>query len=278
LPIVGRLNFPSSLMAWDVFVLLGYLALNVTIPFVLLRARWAKSPGAARWVPYAVVLAIVWAIALHTVTAFLFTANAARPFWHTALLGPRFLASAFASGPALLLLAFRIIAELQPHAVPRQVVRFLAVVVAIALQVNLVMLGAELFTEFYAPTEHSAQAHYLFLGHEGHARLVPFIYTAVAMQLAAMLLLVVPAWNRRIQNVLVACALCVVGVWIEKGIGLIVPGFVPTPLGEVLEYLPSWHEAWISLSIWAFGGLVFTFLAKPAIAIQLGSLARGVDP
>ena len=37
-------------------------------------------------------------------TAFLYSGLAARPFWMTAILAPRFLASAFAAGPALLIL------------------------------------------------------------------------------------------------------------------------------------------------------------------------------
>ena len=36
--------------------------------------------------------------------------------------------------------------------------------------------------------------------------------------------------------------LSIVGIWIEKGMGLIVPAFVPTPLGEIVEYVPTLHE------------------------------------
>src|SRR5262249_32320907 len=162
---------------------------------------------------------IVWAIGIHTVTAFLYSANAARPFWHTALLGPRFLASAFASGPALILVTFRLIHDRTGYPVPKDVLRFLGIVVAVALLINLFMVGAELFTELYAPTHESASAAFLFLGKDG-----PFIYFAIAMEVAAAIILVFPRFNRRMTNVLFACALCVVGVWIEKGLGLIVPG------------------------------------------------------
>ncbi|OGQ13731.1 MAG: polysulfide reductase [Deltaproteobacteria bacterium RBG_16_71_12] len=278
IPMLGRLNWPTSLMAWDVVVVFGYLIFNVVVPFLLLLRRWRGDETPLPRLAVIIGVGIVWAIALHTVTAFLFSANAARPFWHTALLGPRFLTSAFASGPALLLLAFRVVKDVGGFPVPRQVYRFLAIVVAVALQINLVMLGAELFTEFYAPTEHGASAAYLFLGHEGHVRLVPWIYTAAGMQLAAMVLLIAPAWNHRLHNIVLACALCVVGVWIEKGLGLIVPGFIPTPIGEVLEYVPSLTETLVSFSIWAFGALVFTLLAKPAIAIQLGTLRSPSAP
>jgi Ni/Fe-hydrogenase subunit HybB-like protein len=271
LPVVGRLGFPSSLMAWDVLVLAGYLVLNIAIPFFLLRNKFAHREVHPLWFGAVIVIAIVWAVAIHTVTAFLYSANVARPFWHTALLGPRFLASAFASGPALILLTFRVIHEKAGYPVPREVMRFLAVVITFALLTNLFMLGAELFTELYAPTEEGTAAAYLFRGHDG-----PFIHIAVAMEIVAAILLVTPRFHQhhRMRYVLVACALCVVGVWIEKGLALIVPGFTPTPLGEVRAYIPTVTEVWVSLAIWAFGALLFTLLAKPAIAIQLGTLRR----
>src|SRR3954466_15770824 len=257
-------------MAWDVVVLFGYLVINIAIPFFLLRARFAGKDAHPAWFGVVIGVAIVWAIGIHTVTAFLYSANAARPFWHTALLGPRFLASAFASGPALILVTFSVIRERTGHPVPRDVIHFLAIVVCFALLINLFMVGAEIFTEAYAPTSESSQALGLFAGHDG-----PFIYIALVMEAIAAFILIVPALSKRLRNVIAACGLAVVGVWIEKGLGLIIPGFTPTPLGEVHRYTPTWTEVFVSLSIWAFGALVFTLLAKPAIAIQLGTLRRG---
>ncbi len=269
MPFIGRLHFPTSVLAWDVIVLFGYLMLNIFIPFGVLRARFDGRDPHPTWFYVVISVAIVWAIGIHTVTAFLYSANAARPFWHTALLGPRFIASAFASGPALILVTFRILKDRIGYPIPKDVVRFLAVVVCVALLINLFMVGAEVFTEGYAQTEESSQALGLFQGRDG-----PFIYIALSMEIVAALILVIPAWSRRIQNVMVACGLAVVGVWIEKGLGLIVPGFTPTPLGEVHSYMPTWTEVFVSLAIWAFGALIFTLLAKPAIAIQLGALRR----
>lgn len=270
-PVIGRLGFPSSMMAWDVLVLSGYLVINIAIPFFLLRSKFEGKDPHPIWFGTVIAIAIVWAIAIHTVTAFLYSANVARHFWHTALLGPRFLASAFASGPALILLTFRVIHNRTGYPVPREVMRFLSIVVTIALLTNLFMVGAELFTELYSPTEAGTSAALLFLGHDG-----PFIHIALAMEIVAAILLVTPRFNQdhRMRWVLFACALCVVGVWIEKGLALIVPGFTPTPLGEVRSYVPTLVEVFVSLAIWAFGALLFTLLAKPAIAIQLGTLRR----
>ena len=95
------------------------------------------------------LVSIAWAISIHTVTAFLFSSNVARPFWHTALLGPRFLASAFAAGPALIILALQIIDRNTPFKVQRSVIDLMALITTVALQINLFLVGAEIFTDFY---------------------------------------------------------------------------------------------------------------------------------
>jgi Ni/Fe-hydrogenase subunit HybB-like protein len=275
LPIIGAINFPDSVMAWDVIVLNGYLVINLAIPAFLLYRRFMGREAHSRAFFIVVGIAIVWAIALHTVTAFLFSSNSGRTFWHTALLGPRFLASAFAAGPAVILIAFRVIHETTTLPIPKDVVRFLGRVVAIALQVNLFMLFAEAFTELYQPTTHSASFEYLVLGHGEHTALVPWMRTALVFEVVALVILMVERLARRGFLLFTACTLTVVGVWIEKGIGLIVPGFVPTALGEVVEYVPTLTEISISLSIWAFGVFLFTVLLQPIIAIGIGEMRFG---
>lgn len=272
-PGLGSLNLPSSMLAWDVLVVPGYLALNLCVPAVVLYRRYHGRPVPERGLFPVVVLTMFWAIALHTVTAFLFSSVVARPFWHTALLGPRFLASAFASGPAFLVIALALLEWRAGLDVPRAVVRLLAVITTVALQVNLVMLVAEAFTELYRPTEHSASAVYLFFGLGEADALVPWMRASIAMQVVAVAILMIAPLRNRMPTLLAACALTAVGVWIEKGMGLIVPGFVPSPLGEVVEYAPTAIEIQVCLGIWALGFLVFTLLAKVAIAIDQGRLA-----
>ena len=70
----------------------------------------------------------------------------------------------------------------------------------------------------------------------------------------------------------IACVLSFIGIWIEKGMGLVIPGFIPTPLGEIFEYAPTYPEIAISVACWAFGILVFTILAKATIPIELGTV------
>jgi Ni/Fe-hydrogenase subunit HybB-like protein len=271
-PFIGRFNWPVSLLAWDVLVLSGYLLLNLGLPFyVLYRHYQGREPTFRRYFPV-VVLAMFWAISIHTVTAFLFSANAGRPFWHTALLGPRFIASAFVSGPALIILVLQAIRRRTAYPVSAGVIDMLAVVMTVSLQISLFFVGAELFTDFYNETSHAGSIRYLLLGLNGLSGLRTWIWLALALNVAAVILLSVNTTRRNLKTLNLACVMAFIGIWIEKGMGLVVPGFIPTPLGEVFEYTPTLRELLVALGIWAFGALVFTLLAKASIAIELGGL------
>ena len=272
LPFIGRFNWPTSMLAWDVVVLNGYLALNLVLPVYLLYNRYHdREPNHALYFPV-VVLAIFWAISIHTVTAFLFAANAARPFWHTSILAPRFIASAFVSGPALIIIILQVVRRVGAYPVAQGVIDLLALIMAFALQISLFFVLAELFTDFYNETTHAGSIRYLFLGLDGLNTLQPWIWSALAMNLAAVVVLSVNRLRRTPRWLNLACVLAFVGIWIEKGMGLVVPGFIPTPLGEVFEYRPTLTEWLVSLGIWALGALIFTVLVKATLAIQTGRL------
>lgn len=269
-PVLGRFNWPMSLLAWDVVVLSGYLALNLALPLYVHFCHWrGQEPVLKRYFPV-VVIAMFWAVSIHTVTAFLFSANAGRPFWHTALLGPRFIASAFVSGPALIILVLQVIRCVTDYPVRQSVIDTLALIMAVSLQISLFFVVAELFTDFYNETSHAGSMRYLFFGLGGLGSLRGWIWTALALNLVAVVILSVHRWRNATLTLNIACVLAFVGIWIEKGMGLVVPGFIPTPLGEVFEYSPTLRELAVALGIWAIGALVFTLLAKASIAIELG--------
>ena len=114
IPGIGKFNFPASMLSWDVIVLNGYLLLNVHICGYLLYCRYRdRKPSKWFYIPF-VFVAIVWAISIHTVTAFLYVGLGGRPFWNSAIVGPRFLASAFSAGPALIILALQVIRQRHP--------------------------------------------------------------------------------------------------------------------------------------------------------------------
>lgn len=272
IPVIGELNFPLSLLAWDVIVLSGYLLLNLGIPFYILFKKYRGiEPDTRSYFPF-VLLAIFWAISIHTVTAFLFSANPARHYWHTALLGPRFIASAFVSGPAIIILTLQGIRRVTSYRVDQEVITLLALIMTIALQVNLFFVVAELFTDFYNEGAHAASIRYLFLGLHGFDSLRPWIWSSLLMSLVAVTILTIHPLRRSMVTLNIACILACIGIWIEKGMGLVIPGFIPTPLGEVFEYTPTMVEFTVSAGIWALGCMLFTLLAKLVIAVEQGQM------
>jgi Ni/Fe-hydrogenase subunit HybB-like protein len=430
IPGIGQFNFPASMLSWDVIVLNGYLLLNVYICGYLLYCRYQKKK-AAKWfyIPF-VFIAIVWAISIHTVTAFLYVGLGGRPFWNSAIVGPRFIASAFAAGPALIILALQVVrrvtasapagetARLREGAVvpgaamcraatlddlellarhlpelasvsaearqnslagamvlevgpgdvllhqgakdteaffvlkgrvevvreesgrfritrsvgpgeqfgeisalagtprvataiaeePTRVLRLpadslrklmrnpqmnriirsrmrerlmitdrglltLRGIVQVSMLINVFLLINEVFKEFYSGNLHVASAKYLFLGLHGYHALVPWIWTAIVFNLVAMVLLVLPL-SRSLKWLNITCVLCIVGIWIEKGMGLVIPGFIPTPLGEMMEYTPSLNETLVCFGIWAFGLLCYTAFLRMAVPILQGKLSK----
>ncbi len=428
IPGIGKFNFPGSMLSWDVIVLNGYLLLNVHICGYLLYCRYSgRLPAKWFYIPF-VFVAIAWAVSIHTVTAFLYVGLGGRPFWNSSIVGPRFLASAFTAGPALIILAMQIVRrvtatapsaeaarwheaspetgtrrpatladlevlgrhlpeiasvptearrgivetatllEVGPGVIllhqgdtdkeaffvlkgrvvvmrqesgrfritrsagpgeqfgevsalagtPREataiaeepatvlrlpvdalrklmktpqmnkVVRarmserlmitdralmMLRSIVQVSMLINVFLLVNEIFKEFYSRTSHVASSRYLFFGLHGHHALVPWIWTAILFNLVAMFLLLLPV-SRSLKYLNLACVLAILGIWIEKGMGLVVPGFIPTPLGEMVEYSPSTNETLICLGIWAFGLLAYTVFLRMSIPILQGRLTQ----
>jgi Ni/Fe-hydrogenase subunit HybB-like protein len=266
-----RFNFPISMLTWDVIVLNGYLLLNLHICGYLIYCAYRnREPARAIYIPW-VFIAIFWAISIHTVTAFLYVGLGGRPYWNSAIIVPRFLASAFAAGPAFLILTLELIHRFSSYDVPRKAITTLRNILTVALIINLFMLASEVFTELYAGTTHAASLKYLFFGLHGYEALVPWIWTAVTMEVVAMLILMTKL-RERLVPLFLACGMIVVGIWIEKGMGLIVPAFIPSPLGEIVEYLPTVNETLVCLGIWAFGLLLYTIFIRITIPVLSGRL------
>ncbi len=272
LPAIGAMNFPSSLLAWDVVVLNGYLAINTLISFyVLYRLSTGKEYKMSIIGPL-IILSIPWAVSIHTVTAFLYNGLSARPFWNASILAPRFLASAFCSGPAIMLILFQIIRKLSDVEIENRAIFKIAELIAYAMAINLFLLGAEVFKEFYSGSIHSYPMKYLYFGLHGKARLVPWTWFASILNITAFFFFLFPRTRENFTTLNMACVFVIIGIYIEKGMGLVVPGFVPDTLGEVYEYSPTMSEILVTMGIWAAGAMLYTLLLKFAIPIYTGKL------
>jgi Ni/Fe-hydrogenase subunit HybB-like protein len=270
IPFVGILSFPDSLLAWDVVVLNGYLLLNTFVPiYILVKTYFGNEPSRKLVIPL-VLISIPWAVGIHTVTAFLYNGLAARPFWNASILAPRFLASAFCSGPAIAIIIFQILRKTAGLKIRNEALFKIAELMAYSMFINLFLLGAEIFKEYYSDTIHLAPMQYLYQGLGGHRTLVPWIWSAMVMNVAAFAIFLIPKTRENFFTLNLGSLLIIAGVWIEKGLGLIVPGFIPDPLGEIYEYMPNMTETMISVGIWAFGFLIFTLFMRIAVPIQRG--------
>lgn len=272
IPGIGKFNWPISMLSWDVIVLNGYLALNAHICGYLVYMVYRGQKPAKMWYIPFVFTAIVWAISIHTVTAFLYVGLGGRPFWNSAIVAPRFLASAFTAGPGFLILTLQVIRRVTNYKVTDEAIFMLRKIVQVSMIINVFLLFCELFKEFYTDSAHVASAKYLFFGLHGYSGLVPWIWTAMALNLVALTLLVLPI-SKSLKYLDLACVLAIVGIWIEKGMGLVIPAFIPTPLGEIVEYLPTLNEWLICAGIWAFGMLLYTLFLKMTIPVLTGDLA-----
>ena len=274
IPGLGILNVPRSLLGWDIIVLNGYLLLNLLIPGYLLWNSYHNRPVNMKYVLPFILLSIPWAVSIHTVTAFIYNGLAARPFWNASILAPRFLASAFCSGPALIIILYQLIRKFTRFHVRNEALFKIAEMISIAMAINLFLLGAEFFKEIYSDTHHLSPLRYLYAGLHGKGILVPWIRTALAFNIVAFLIFLIPATRKNFITLNIGCLLIIAGIWIEKGIGLIIPGFIPAPLGEVWEYVPTRTELLVSMGIWALGLLILTVILKIILPIETGEFTK----
>lgn len=259
---------PNSIMFWDSVVLMGYLALNLVIGWTTLGAE-RKGVKPPQWVKPLIYLSVPWAVSIHTVTAFLYAGIPGRHFWLTAVMAARFLASAFAGGPALLILLALLVRKMTKFDPGYEPIQALAKIVTYAMFANVFLLGLEFFTAFYSNIPgHMLPFKYLYIGLDGHTKLVPLMWTSSIFAITSLALLVFPGIRKNEKILAFACVILFTSLWIDKGFGLVIGGFVPNMFEGVTEYWPTLPEAIITSGVWAIGLLVLSILYKVAIAVR----------
>jgi molybdopterin-containing oxidoreductase family membrane subunit len=270
MPVIGHLNFPHSMLAWDVLVLSLYGVLNFVIVTHILYRAFVKKDYSKSFAYPLILLSIPAAVSIHTVTAFLFNGLPARPYWNSAILAPRFLASAFCSGPAIILILLQVLRRYAGLEFKDKALWKIAELMAYAMFINLFLLGAEIFREYYSGTHHLLFTQYLFTGLKGSNPLVIYAWMSVIFSVAAFLLFLIPTTRKNIVTLNLGALMIYAGVYIEKGIALVIPGLTPSTLGEIYEYGPSRVELQVAMGVFGAGFLLFTLMLKVAVPIIKG--------
>lgn len=271
IPFLGKPNFPSSLMAWDALVLNAYLLVNLIVVVYLLWSAFKGRHYNPKIVIPLVILSIPLAIGIHTVTAFLYSGMASRPYWNASILAPRFIASALCSGPAVLLILFQVLKKITPMEIKDDAIHKVAELMAYAMGFNLFLFGAEIFKEYYSNTHHLVHYQYLFFGiGDQPSPIAVYAWISLIFSILAFFIFVIPATRKNLILMNTGALLIYSSVYIEKGIALIIPGYTPDSLGQIYAYSPSFTELRVSCAIFGFGFLFFTILVRIAIFLLFG--------
>lgn len=259
---------PNSVMFYDMIVLIGYLCLNIVIGWVTLEAE-LKDTTPPKWVKVLIYISIIWAFSIHTVTAFLYAGVPGRHYWLTAIMAARFLASAFCSGPAILLLLLFIVRRLTGFDPGKDAIKTLSIIIVYAMCINVFFYLCELFTAFYSNIPgHMEPIMFLFSGHDGHLAWVSYwMWAAVIMAIGSLVILIPP----RLRNsaLLPFALIMLVGAsWIDKGLGLLIGGFTPDMFEAITPYMPTFKECMVALGVYAVGALVLSLLWKIALSVK----------
>jgi Ni/Fe-hydrogenase subunit HybB-like protein len=265
---------PNSMLFWDMIVLLGYLILNVICAWVILTAE-RKQVKPPKWVYFFVYLSIPFAVSIHTVTAMLYCGLPGRHFWLSAITAPRFLASAFAAGPALIVIACLIMKRVANFDAGKEAISKLTTIIMYAAIINAFFVCLEFFVGYYSNIPgHMHSLEYLFFGleHNGHVynNLVPFMWTSVLLCFGGLGIFAYMKISKVSTDLMVGigCGMIFFALWLDKGLGFVLGGLVINPLHEIVEYYPTANEIGITLGIWATGFLLVTVLYKIAVSVE----------
>jgi len=265
---------PNSMLFWDMVVLLGYLGLNVICSWVILTAerKQVKPPG---WVYFFVYLSIPFAVSIHTVTAMLYCGLPGRHFWLSAITAPRFLASAFAAGPALIVIVCLIMKRVANFDAGKEAIGKLTTIIMYAALINAFFVCLEFFVGYYSNIPgHMHSLEYLFFGleHNGHVynNLVPFMWSSVLFCFGGLGIFAYMKISKISTDLMVGigCVMIFFALWLDKGLGFVLGGLVVNPLHEIVEYYPTANEVGITLGIWATGFLLVTLMYKIAVDVE----------
>ncbi len=259
---------PHSILFFDMCVLSSYLIVNIIVGWAALYCERKGIPP-FKWAKVLAIIAIPLAIGIHTVTAFIYIGNPGRAYWGSAIVVGRFLASAFAAGPALLMMICFIMKKFTKFDISDKALNSFGKIVAYAMTVNIFFFLLEIFASFYPNSKaHMAPIEYLFFGLDGLNQLGPFMWVAAVCAFAGIALLITPKFRHNHKTFVAGMFLVFLACWIDKGLGFTLGGFTPNNFGEVVSYIPNPNEICVIIGVFAIGALVLTLLYKIILGVR----------
>lgn len=257
-------NLGSPLM-WDIVVLGTYLILSVVYLWATLRFEGGK--GSATSLRAISAVALVCAVLVHSVTAWIFGLQQGREMWNTALLAPWFVSSALVCGVALVLVVVIALRRAGYLELDQSFVVKMAKLLGVFVCVDLYFFGCDLLTEGF-PGGHGAEIVSMLTA----GPLAPFFWVEVV----GCILCAVVCFTPRLRTsplVVVASLLAIAGIFCKR-VQLLVGGFQIPNLdyaGPVTQYTVT---GWESGMAGAYQGMVY-WPTPLEFGVALGVLGLG---
>ncbi|MEG0376725.1 MAG: NrfD/PsrC family molybdoenzyme membrane anchor subunit, partial [Raoultibacter sp.] len=257
-------NMTSPLM-WDIFVITAYLILSVFYLVMMIRSEKGKvSQTALRAVS---TVALILAVLVHSVTAWIFALQNGHDMWNTAIMAPWFVSSALVSGLALVMVVVIALRKVGYLELDSKYLVKMGKFLGVFCCIDLFFFGCDLLTEAF-PGGHSADIATMIM----FGPLAPFFWTEVIGCAIAIAVGFIPSLRRPSLYVVagvgamiaIFCKRCqiILGGFTPKNIDLVTaaPTYPLTDLGAQIKaaipslvYFPTPLEFMVVIAMCALG-------------------------
>ncbi len=259
---------PRSMLCWDSVVIPTYLLLNIVVGYQVLQAE-NKGLHYKKWVKVLAMISVPVAFSIHIVTAFLYSGLPSRHYFLSAVLPAKFLAGAFATGPALIILICLLLNRLIGFDAGEKALRTLSTTAIYAFIVLLIMTAGEFFTAYYSNVPaHKVALTYLFFGLHGHNQFVPFMVVFWIATLLALLLMLPTKFRYQRGTMALGSAAIFIALYIEKGLTFVIGGLSENPFGHIVSYVPGFAEILVIVGVYAIGIFILSILLKLIVTVK----------
>ena len=185
------------------------------------------------------------------------------------MLPAKFLASAFATGPALIILICFLLKKLTGFDAGEKAIKMLSTTAIYAYIATMIMMAGEFFTAYYSGVPaHKIALTYLFFGYHGHNEFVPLMMLFVVCVIVTLVLLIPTKFRYNKATMIVGCICLFLSMYIEKGLTVVIGGLSENPFGEIVDYIPGKIELAVIVGVFAIGILILSILLKMVTVVK----------